>query len=211
MALHVSPVGLLLLCVYCLISGLSAVYTEAILKSQALPLSLQNIFLYFFGVLLNLAGSVWSGTEGGFLQGFSPWVLLVVLSQALNGLIMSVVMKHSSNITRLFVISCSILVNPSPCLEPCSLQALFPLPGHSVSAEQTGTGAYDNFHPLPKFVPSFWQAEATQGIKVAVQRYLCVCVLCLPALWDGGCAPWDRFGGQGVSEPETLMGEGHPL
>lgn len=111
MRLHVTPVGLLLLSVYCLISGLSAVYTEAILKSQALPLSLQNIFLYFFGVLLNLLGSVWSGMEGGFLEGFSPWVLLVVLSQALNGLIMSVVMKHSSNITRLFVISCSILVN----------------------------------------------------------------------------------------------------
>ncbi|NWI85390.1 S35A4 protein, partial [Pitta sordida] len=111
MRLHVTPVGLVLLCVYCLISGLSAVYTEAILKTQALPLSLQNIFLYFFGVLLNLLGSVWSGTGGGFLEGFSPWVLLVVLSQALNGLIMSVVMKHSSNITRLFIISCSILVN----------------------------------------------------------------------------------------------------
>ncbi|NXM73796.1 S35A4 protein, partial [Serilophus lunatus] len=109
--LHLTPVGLVLLGVYCLISGLSAVYTEAILKAQALPLSLQNVFLYFFGVLLNLVGSVWSGTEGGFLEGFSPWVLLVVLSQALNGLIMSVVMKHSSNITRLFIISCSILVN----------------------------------------------------------------------------------------------------
>ncbi|NXG17932.1 S35A4 protein, partial [Grallaria varia] len=111
MQLHITPVGLLLLSIYCLISGLSAVYTEAILKAQALPLSLQNVFLYFFGVLLNLAGSLWSGAEGGFLQGFSPWLLLVVLSQALNGLIMSVVMKHSSNITRLFIISCSILVN----------------------------------------------------------------------------------------------------
>ncbi|NXO72429.1 S35A4 protein, partial [Phainopepla nitens] len=109
--LHVTPVGLLLLAVYCLLSGLSAVYTEAVLKSQALPLSLQNVFLYFFGVLLNLAGCVWSGTRGGFLEGFSPWLLLVVLSQALNGLIMSVVMKHSGSITRLFVISCSILVN----------------------------------------------------------------------------------------------------
>ncbi|KFP80506.1 putative UDP-sugar transporter protein SLC35A4, partial [Acanthisitta chloris] len=111
MHLHITPVGLVLLCVYCLISGLSAVYTEAILKSQALPLSLQNIFLYFFGVVLNLMGYLWSGNQGGFLEGFSSWLLLVVLSQALNGLIMSVVMKHSSNITRLFIISCSILVN----------------------------------------------------------------------------------------------------
>ncbi|NXS56079.1 S35A4 protein, partial [Brachypteracias leptosomus] len=111
MQLHVTLVGLLLLSVYCLISGLSAVYTEATLKSQALPLSLQNLFLYFFGVLLNSIIYFWSGSEGGFLEGFSPWVLLIVGSQAVNGLIMSVVMKHSSNITRLFVISCSILVN----------------------------------------------------------------------------------------------------
>ncbi|NWQ84445.1 S35A4 protein, partial [Columbina picui] len=111
MQLHVTLLGLVLLAVYCLISGLSAVYTEAILKSQALPLSLQNLFLYFFGVLLNLMGYLWSSTGGGFWEGFSSWVLVIVLSQALNGLIMSVVMKHSSNITRLFVISCSILVN----------------------------------------------------------------------------------------------------
>ncbi|KFP68255.1 putative UDP-sugar transporter protein SLC35A4, partial [Cariama cristata] len=111
MQLHITLVGLLLISVYCLISGLSAVYTEAILKTQALPLSLQNLFLYVFGVLLNLIGYFWSSTEGSFLEGFSSWVLVIVVSQALNGLIMSVVMKHSSNITRLFVISCSILVN----------------------------------------------------------------------------------------------------
>ncbi|XP_009507214.2 probable UDP-sugar transporter protein SLC35A4 [Phalacrocorax carbo] len=111
MQLHITLVGLLLISVYCLISGLSAVYTEAILKTQALPLSLQNLFLYFFGVLLNLIGYFWSSAEGSFLEGFSSWVLVIVVSQALNGLIMSVVMKHSSNITRLFVISCSVLVN----------------------------------------------------------------------------------------------------
>lgn len=111
MRLHITLLGLLLISVYCLISGLSAVYTEAVLKTQPLPLSLQNLFLYFFGVLVNLIGHFWSSADRGFLEGFSPWVLVIVLSQALNGLIMSVVMKHSSNITRLFVISCSILVN----------------------------------------------------------------------------------------------------
>ncbi|NXN09819.1 S35A4 protein, partial [Indicator maculatus] len=120
--LHITLQGLLLLSAYCLISGLSAVYTEAILKAQALPLSLQNLFLYFFGVLLNLLGYFWQGAGGGFLQGFSPWVLLVVLSQALNGLLMSVVMKHSSNITRLFVISCSILANALLSVALFSLQ-----------------------------------------------------------------------------------------
>lgn len=122
MQLHVTGVGLLLLAVYCLISGLSAVYTEAILKAQALPLSLQNLFLYCFGVLLNLMGYGWSGAEGGFWEGFSSWALVIVVSQALNGLIMSVVMKHSSNITRLFVISCSILVNALLSVTLFSLQ-----------------------------------------------------------------------------------------
>ncbi|XP_054841515.1 probable UDP-sugar transporter protein SLC35A4 [Eublepharis macularius] len=111
MELHITPVGLLLISVYCLVSGLSAVYTEAVLKAQDLPLNLQNLFLYFFGVLLNVAIHLFSTSSTGFLEGFSVWVLLIIVSQALNGLIMSVVMKHSNNITRLFVISSSVMVN----------------------------------------------------------------------------------------------------
>ncbi|NXX96774.1 S35A4 protein, partial [Centropus bengalensis] len=122
MRLHVTPPGLFLISVYCLISGLSAVYMEATLKTQPLPLSLQNLFLYFFGVLFNLIGSFWSGTEAKFLEGFSFWVLVIVVSQAVNGLIMSVVMKHSTNITRLFIIACSILVNAFLSVTLFSLQ-----------------------------------------------------------------------------------------
>ncbi|NWH78484.1 S35A4 protein, partial [Piaya cayana] len=122
MRLHITLPGLFLMSVYCLISGLSAVYTEAILKTQPLPLSLQNLFLYVFGVLLNLIGSFWSSKEAGFLEGFSFWVLVVVVSQAVNGLIMSVVMKHSTNITRLFIISWSILVNAFLSVALFSLQ-----------------------------------------------------------------------------------------
>ncbi|XP_053253426.1 probable UDP-sugar transporter protein SLC35A4 [Podarcis raffonei] len=111
MQLHITPIGLVLIFLYCLISGLSAVYTEVVLKTQDLPLNLQNAFLYFFGVLLNIIIHLSSSSGAGFLEGFSFWVLLIIVSQALNGLIMSVVMKHSSNITRLFVISSSIMVN----------------------------------------------------------------------------------------------------
>ncbi|KAJ7338284.1 hypothetical protein JRQ81_011051 [Phrynocephalus forsythii] len=111
MQLHITPVGLMLMLLYCLISGLSAVYTEVVLKTQDLPLNLQNLFLYLFGVLLNVIIHLTSSPAAGFWEGFSFWVLLVIVSQALNGLIMSVIMKHSTNITRLFVISCSIMVN----------------------------------------------------------------------------------------------------
>ncbi|KAI2657166.1 putative UDP-sugar transporter protein SLC35A4 [Labeo rohita] len=82
--LHVTSWGLLLVLIYCFISGLAAVYTERVLKTQRLPLSLQNLFLYVFGVGINLAA---------------------------NGLLMSVIMKHGTGITRLFVISSSMLVN----------------------------------------------------------------------------------------------------
>ncbi|XP_004586701.2 probable UDP-sugar transporter protein SLC35A4 [Ochotona princeps] len=111
MPLHITPLGLLLLVLYCFISGLSSVYTELLMKRQRLPLALQNLFLYTFGVLLNLGLHMGSGPGPGFLEGFSGWAALVVLSQALSGLLMSAVMKHGSSITRLFVVSCSLVVN----------------------------------------------------------------------------------------------------
>lgn len=110
--LHISAWGLLLVLSYCLISGLAAVYTELILKTQKLPLSLQNLFLYIFGVAVNgMAHLLGAGGELGFLEGYSPTVWAIVAGQAANGLLMSVVMKHGSSITRLFIISCSMLVN----------------------------------------------------------------------------------------------------
>ncbi|XP_040200744.1 probable UDP-sugar transporter protein SLC35A4 [Rana temporaria] len=109
--LYISLPGLLIMVIYCLISGMSAVYTEMTLKTQKIPLNLQNIFLYSFGIVINLLAHLSGSHNGVFLDGFSIWVFVIVITQAFNGLIMSVVMKHSSNITRLFIISCSMLVN----------------------------------------------------------------------------------------------------
>ncbi|KAK2849206.1 hypothetical protein Q5P01_009040 [Channa striata] len=109
--LHITAWGLFLILVYCCISGLAAVYTERVLKSQKLPLSLQNLYLYMFGVTINGLSSFYVASEKSFLEGYS-WVVWVIVSgQAANGLLMSVVLKHGSGITRLFVISCSMLVN----------------------------------------------------------------------------------------------------
>ncbi|KAM3925923.1 putative UDP-sugar transporter protein SLC35A4 [Leptodactylus fuscus] len=109
--LYINIQGLLLLLIYCLISGLSAVYTEVTLKTQKIPLNLQNIFLYSFGIIVNFLAHLTGNHSSGYLDGFSIWVLVIIISQALNGLIMSAVMKHSSNLTRLFIISFSMLVN----------------------------------------------------------------------------------------------------
>uniref|UniRef100_A0A3Q3L9L7 Uncharacterized protein n=1 Tax=Mastacembelus armatus TaxID=205130 RepID=A0A3Q3L9L7_9TELE len=110
--LHITAWGLFLVLVYCCVSGLAAVYTERVLKSQRLPLSLQNLYLYVFGVAINgLSSSSYVASEKSFLEGYSVVVWAIIAGQALNGLLMSVVLKHGSGITRLFVISCSMLVN----------------------------------------------------------------------------------------------------
>ncbi|XP_003970401.1 probable UDP-sugar transporter protein SLC35A4 [Takifugu rubripes] len=109
--LHITAWGLFLVLVYCFISGLAAVYTERVLKSQELPLSLQNLYLYVFGVSINGISAYMSGDEQNFLEGFSGVVWVIIAGQAANGLLMSIVLKHGSGITRLFVISCSMLVN----------------------------------------------------------------------------------------------------
>ncbi|KAL4631349.1 putative UDP-sugar transporter protein SLC35A4 [Arapaima gigas] len=130
--LHISTWGLLLVLSYCSFSGLAAVYTELILKTQQLPLSLQNVYLYAFGVAVNVTAHL-LGAGGGqsFLEGYSLVVWVIVLSQAANGLLMSVVMKYGSSITRLFVISCSMLVNAALSWALLGLQ-LTPLFGLAV-------------------------------------------------------------------------------
>lgn len=110
--LHITAWGLFLVLVYCCVSGLAAVYTERVLKSQKLPLSLQNLYLYVFGVAINGLSSFSSvASDKSFLDGYSWAVWAIIAGQAANGLLMSVVLKHGSGITRLFVISCSMLVN----------------------------------------------------------------------------------------------------
>ncbi|XP_059201974.1 probable UDP-sugar transporter protein SLC35A4 [Centropristis striata] len=109
--LYITVWGVFLVLVYCCVSGLAAVYTEMVLKSQKLPLSLQNLYLYVFGVAINGLSSLFVAGEKSFLEGYSAVVWVIIAGQAANGLLMSVVLKHGSGITRLFVISCSMLVN----------------------------------------------------------------------------------------------------
>ncbi|MEQ2168179.1 hypothetical protein GOODEAATRI_011659, partial [Goodea atripinnis] len=129
--LHITAWGLFLVLVYCGVSGLAAVYTERVLKSQKLPLSVQNLYLYVFGVAINGLSSLSTmGSDKRFLEGYSWVVWVIIAGQAANGLLMSVVLKHGSGITRLFVISSSILVNAllSWAILGLQLTPLFPLP-----------------------------------------------------------------------------------
>ncbi|XP_074651884.1 putative UDP-sugar transporter protein SLC35A4 [Tubulanus polymorphus] len=113
---HITLQGLIMISGYCFISGMSGVYCEYVLKRHyQMSIHIQNALLYSFGILLN--GSSWfigvvSSEDGSFnlIKGFSIYTWAIVISQTFAGLIMSAIMKHASNITRLFLISTAMVV-----------------------------------------------------------------------------------------------------
>ncbi|UJR29014.1 hypothetical protein I4U23_010232 [Adineta vaga] len=118
--MYIRPLGIPMISIYCILSGFAGVYNEWILKrNYNESLHLQNVFLYTYGTFFNLLPAIHSiirtsSTNNIFylnlFHGFSFYTWLIVFTQAFNGLFMSVVMKHSSNIIRLFVISFSLIV-----------------------------------------------------------------------------------------------------
>ncbi|CAF0945666.1 unnamed protein product [Didymodactylos carnosus] len=115
--MYIHPLGIPMITIYCILSGLAGVYNEWILKKYYLEsLNMQNIYLYTYGTIFNFIPAFYSQSPTSILsiesafKGFSIYTWLIILTQTLNGLFMSVVIKHSSNITRLFVISFSVIV-----------------------------------------------------------------------------------------------------
>lgn len=116
--MYIRPLGIPMIAIYCTLSGLAGVYNEWILKKYySESLHFQNVFLYSYGTILNFVPAFSSsmirsqtGYSFNLFHGFTLYTWLIVLTQALNGLFMSVVIKHSSNIIRLFVISFSLIV-----------------------------------------------------------------------------------------------------
>jgi probable UDP-sugar transporter A4 len=124
--IFITKLGLLMMCIYCIISGLAGVYTEFLLKSNSCEsIFLQNIYLYISGCFFNLIGyfvecnlnrnfklntDLFFLKEINIFKGFNFLTWIIIFSQVYNGLAMSFLMKYSNNITKLFVISSSLLV-----------------------------------------------------------------------------------------------------
>jgi probable UDP-sugar transporter A4 len=116
--MYIHPIGIPMVMTYCILSGLAGVYTEWILKTNyRQSLHLQNVFLYTYGTLLNIVIALGVALINSsridlthLFTVFSIYTWLIILSQVFNGLFMSVVIKHTSNIIRLFLISFSLIV-----------------------------------------------------------------------------------------------------
>ena len=99
-------VGLVAVLMACCSSAFAGVYFERILKKKAGSLWLRNIQLGLFGVGFGVVGAYGKDgaaiAAGGFLQHYGPDVWLVVLLQALSGLIIASVIKYADNILKTF-------------------------------------------------------------------------------------------------------------
>lgn len=99
-----------------LVSGFAGVYMEKIFKKQRrTSFWISNAQLYTFGMFLGLIGVIYQdGVEisrMGFFHGYDLVVLLVVLFASAGGIIVSLILKYASCITKGFATSCAIVLS----------------------------------------------------------------------------------------------------
>jgi UDP-sugar transporter A1/2/3 len=100
--------------VACFTSGFASVYLEKLLKQTKASIWMRNVQLGLFGaataLLVCLSQDGDRILKGGFLQGYSPRVLCVVVTNALGGLLCAAVLKYADNILRCFSTALSIIL-----------------------------------------------------------------------------------------------------
>uniref|UniRef100_A0A3B4A3L8 Solute carrier family 35 member A3b n=1 Tax=Periophthalmus magnuspinnatus TaxID=409849 RepID=A0A3B4A3L8_9GOBI len=108
-------VGVMAVLMACVSSGFAGVYFEKILKETKQSIWLRNIQLGLFSFILGFVGMlVYDGERvrtSGMFQGYSIITCVVVLLQALGGLVVAVVIKYADNILKGFATSVSIIVS----------------------------------------------------------------------------------------------------
>ncbi|KAK7397412.1 hypothetical protein VNO78_18583 [Psophocarpus tetragonolobus] len=101
------------------LSALAGIYTEFLMKKNNDSLYWQNIQLYTFGTLFNMARLLADDFRGGFENG--PWwqrifngytitTWMVVLNLGSTGLLVSWLMKHADNIVKVYSTSMAMLL-----------------------------------------------------------------------------------------------------
>ncbi|KAL0397977.1 UNVERIFIED_CONTAM: CMP-sialic acid transporter 1 [Sesamum calycinum] len=101
------------------LSALAGVYTEFLMKKNSDSLYWQNIQLYTFGAIFNMAKLVLDDFRSGFEKG--PWwqrlfngytitTWMVVLNLGSTGLLVSWLMKYADNIVKVYSTSMAMLL-----------------------------------------------------------------------------------------------------
>ncbi|XP_008280935.1 solute carrier family 35 member A3b isoform X2 [Stegastes partitus] len=108
-------VGLMAVLMACVSSGFAGVYFEKILKETKQSVWVRNIQLGLFSFVFGFVGMMvydfQSVRQSGMFQGYSTITCVVVVLQALGGLVVAVVIKYADNILKGFATSLSIIVS----------------------------------------------------------------------------------------------------
>ncbi|OLY85096.1 UDP-galactose transporter [Smittium mucronatum] len=99
----------------CLLSGLSGVYFELVLKTTSKSVWLRNVQLSLYslvpatlGILLVDGSDI---SKNGFFYGYTIWTFGAIMCQSLGGLVVAVVVKYADNILKGFATSISIILS----------------------------------------------------------------------------------------------------
>lgn len=107
--------GLLSVVCSCVTSGFAGVYFELVLKGSSSSLWFKNVQLSFIGMVVGLASCYLNSSSRiaseGFLIGYNKFVIIVILLQALGGLIVAIVVKYADNVLKGFATSLSIILS----------------------------------------------------------------------------------------------------
>jgi UDP-sugar transporter A1/2/3 len=111
-------VGLMAVLVAAVVSGLTGVYFEKVLKDSPTPVSIwtRNIQLSFYSLFPALIVGVWinDGEEiakHGFFDGYNWIVWAAIVLQAFGGVLSSLVINYADNIAKNFATSISIVIS----------------------------------------------------------------------------------------------------
>uniref|UniRef100_A0A1E1X763 Putative udp-galactose transporter n=1 Tax=Amblyomma aureolatum TaxID=187763 RepID=A0A1E1X763_9ACAR len=108
-------VGFLAILAACCLSGFAGVYFEKILKGSDVSVWMRNVqlstFAVPFGLLTTLVNDYSEVREKGFFYGYGMLIWIVILLQALGGLLVAVVVKYADNILKGFATSLAIVLS----------------------------------------------------------------------------------------------------
>ncbi|OMJ12677.1 UDP-galactose transporter [Smittium culicis] len=107
--------GLVAVGIACLLSGLSGVYFELVLKTTKKSVWLRNLQLSIYSLIPATIGILLvDGSEisqKGFFYGYTIWTFGSIMCQSLGGLVVAVVVKYADNILKGFATSISIILS----------------------------------------------------------------------------------------------------
>ena len=112
-----TTMGFVAILVAAVMSGFAGVYFEFVLKNSGTSLWVRNIQMGFSSIILALFGVYFSGdwersvSPNGFFYGYNNLVVMVIMLQAVGGLVVAVVVKYADNILKGFAASFSIVTS----------------------------------------------------------------------------------------------------